>query len=353
MLAKKAEPFYRGINKTTSIWSLIFVGFVLIFNLFSLSQSNAVFYYGSGDSASARNMENHGGPLVAEGDSSFASGLAVSPSNITDNEKMFMDQESAFAIAASNPIADAGLVQSELRRYRVRRGDTIAKIATKFDISEDTIKLANGGIKTVRAGKTLIILPVSGVIYNVKEGDVIEAIANNYNTDPNAIKRQNPEYQKILAAGSGILIIPSTEVMADNAANQAASKLPEIKNFFTLPLAGLNFGELHNVNAVDIGNKCGVPVKASAAGTVIEDSALKSDGSSGWNDGYGLFVLLEHTNGVRTRYAHLNKIFVKVGDVVNQGDQIGLVGNTGNAEGPTGCHLHFEVLGAKNPFATK
>ena len=326
---------------------------MLIFNLFSLSHSNAVFYYGPGDGASARNMENQGGPLVVENDSSLTSGLNVSPSYSIDNERMVMDQEGAFTIAPSNPVADAGSVQTELKQYKARRGDTIAKIAAKFDISEDTIKLANGGIKTVRAGKILTILPVSGVIYNVQEGDVIEAIANKYNTDPNAIKRQNPDYQKILATGNGILIIPSTTATADAAANQSASKLPEIKNFFTLPLAGLNFGEPHTVNAIDIGNKCGVPVKASAAGTVIEDSALKSDGSAGWNDGYGLFVLLEHTNGVRTRYAHLNKIFVKVGDVVNQGDQIGLVGNTGNAEGPTGCHLHFEVLGAKNPFATK
>ena len=326
---------------------------MLIFNLFSLSHSNAVFYYGPGDGASARNMENQGGPLVVENDSSLTSGLNVSPSYSIDNERMVMDQEGAFTIAPSNPVADAGSAQTELKQYKVKRGDTIAKIAAKFDISEDTIKLANGGIKTARAGKTLTILPVSGVIYNVQEGDVIEAIANKYNADPNAIKRQNPNYQKILAAGNGILIIPSTTATADAAANQTANKLPEIKNFFTLPLAGLNFGELHNVNAIDIGNKCGVPVKASAAGTVIEDSALKSDGSAGWNDGYGLFVLLEHANGVRTRYAHLNKIFVKVGDVVNQGDQIGLVGNTGNAEGPTGCHLHFEVLGAKNPFATK
>lgn len=353
MLTKKAEPFYRGINRTTSIWSLIFIGFALIFNIFSLSHSNAVFYYGPGDTATVRNMENQGGPLVVEDDSSLQSGLSVSSSYAPDNEYMMMDQESAFATASSNPIANAGSTQTELKQYKVRRGDTIAKIAAKFDISEDTIKLANGGIKTVRAGKVLTILPVSGVLYNIKEGDVVEAIANKYNTDPNAIKRQNPDYQKILAAGTGVLIIPSTTQVAGTASNQTTNTLPEIKNFFTLPLAGLNFGELHNVNAVDIGNKCGVPVKASAAGTVIEDSALKSDGSSGWNDGYGLFILLEHTNGVRTRYAHLNKIFVKVGDVVNQGDQIGLVGNTGNAEGPTGCHLHFEVLGAKNPFATK
>ena len=117
--------------------------------------------------------------------------------------------------------------------------------------------------------------------------------------------------------------------------------------FFSLRL----FSELHANNAVDIGNKCGVAVKASAGGTVVK-KLLKSIGSSGWNNGYGLFVLIEHSNGVKT-YAHLNKVLVKVGDSVNQGDQIGLVGNTGNADGPTGCHLHFEIISARNPFATK
>ncbi|MBI2604018.1 MAG: M23 family metallopeptidase, partial [Candidatus Harrisonbacteria bacterium] len=42
---------------------------------------------------------------------------------------------------------------------------------------------------------------------------------------------------------------------------------------------------------------------------------------------------------------------VSVGDYVAQGDIIGYIGNSGNTHGPTGCHLHFEVMGARNPFA--
>ena len=59
-----------------------------------------------------------------------------------------------------------------------------------------------------------------------------------------------------------------------------------------------------------------------------------------------LLILLEHpgATGLRTRYAHLSKVFVEIGDYVKQGDKIGLMGQTGDA---TGCHLHFEIYGAE------
>ena len=49
-------------------------------------------------------------------------------------------------------------------------------------------------------------------------------------------------------------------------------------------------------------------------------------------------------------YYEMEKNFVWVGDYVLQGDLIAYIGNTGNTHGPTGCHLHFDVLGARNPF---
>ena len=58
-------------------------------------------------------------------------------------------------------------------------------------------------------------------------------------------------------------------------------------------------------------------------------------------DGFGKLVVLEHGNGVRTRYAHLSRITVRVGQYVKVRATVGLVGATGEATGP---HLHFEVL---------
>ena len=62
---------------------------------------------------------------------------------------------------------------------------------------------------------------------------------------------------------------------------------------------------------------------------------------SGPNGGYGNSVVIEHANGVSTRYAHLSAPLVKVGDQVTDGQRIGLVGHTGRATGP---HVHYEVL---------
>lgn len=62
---------------------------------------------------------------------------------------------------------------------------------------------------------------------------------------------------------------------------------------------------------------------------------------TGYNGGYGNELMIDHGFGYKTRYAHLNKILVKRGDVVVRGDKIGLVGSTGRSTGP---HLHYEVI---------
>jgi murein DD-endopeptidase MepM/ murein hydrolase activator NlpD len=113
--------------------------------------------------------------------------------------------------------------------------------------------------------------------------------------------------------------------------------------YYHMPTTGKNWGILHAHNGVDIANACGTPVKAAAAGTVTSIG-------SGWNGGYGNDVIIHHPNGTETLYAHLQKIEVSEGDSVDTGDLLGLMGETGEA---TGCHLHFEVHGAKNPFAFK
>ena len=71
---------------------------------------------------------------------------------------------------------------------------------------------------------------------------------------------------------------------------------------------------------------------ASSAGTVTR---------AGWGSGYGYVIYIKHSDGRETRYGHLSKILVKVGQTVSQGEKIALSGNTGVSTGP---HLHFEIL---------
>lgn len=93
---------------------------------------------------------------------------------------------------------------------------------------------------------------------------------------------------------------------------------------------------------MDLAAKTGVAIRAAASGTVIVSRA------SGWNSGYGSYVVIDHGNGTQTLYAHMSRNVTVAGSTVTQGDVIGYVGSTGLSTGP---HLHFEVRGAKNPFA--
>lgn len=82
---------------------------------------------------------------------------------------------------------------------------------------------------------------------------------------------------------------------------------------------------------VDIRNKIGTPVQATAPGKVKDCGYLR---------GYGRFVLLQHDDGFSTLFSHLKQISVKKGISINRGDLVGLLGNTGRSTGP---HLHYEV----------
>lgn len=82
---------------------------------------------------------------------------------------------------------------------------------------------------------------------------------------------------------------------------------------------------------IDFKGKRGDEVKCTASGKVV---------FAGWAGGYGNCIRIQHINDIQTVYGHLSKIKVKVGQEVNLGDEIGLVGSTGHS---TGAHLHYEV----------
>jgi murein DD-endopeptidase MepM/ murein hydrolase activator NlpD len=91
----------------------------------------------------------------------------------------------------------------------------------------------------------------------------------------------------------------------------------------------------HAHQGVDIDGETGDPVRAASAGTVVVAGPTPRGFS-----GYGTIVVIVHTVGVTTLYAHLSRIAVKPGEAVEAGDLVGLMGCTGSC---SGSHLHFEV----------
>lgn len=92
---------------------------------------------------------------------------------------------------------------------------------------------------------------------------------------------------------------------------------------------GARWGRLHR--GVDLACAAGNNIYAADGGTVITAS---------FNYSYGYYIKINHQNGMITTYAHCSRLLVSVGDKVHQGQNIALVGNTGNS---TGAHCHFEV----------
>jgi murein DD-endopeptidase MepM/ murein hydrolase activator NlpD len=176
---------------------------------------------------------------------------------------------------------------------------------------------------------------------------------NNQTTEPKTIDYSRPATNENFALNSGgpVLDLQLTKEEADEAESgdvenqirQIAStsnpaflptiwaKLGKINNEFGFrrnPFGGRNY-EFHP--GMDIDGERGDSVMATANGTITK---------AGWQGGYGNMIEIDHGNGLATRYGHLSKIEVQVGDVITRGQLIGLVGSTGRSTGP---HLHYEL----------
>ena len=138
------------------------------------------------------------------------------------------------------------------------------------------------------------------------------------------------------------------EIVKENIIMEAVAKIVErgtiVPPTYVKPISGgrlsSGFGRRNAPTAgastyhkgVDWATPVGTPVYASSGGTVVK---------AGWGSGYGYVVYINHPDGRQTRYAHLSKVLVSVGQTVSQGDKIALSGNTGVSSGP---HVHFEIL---------
>jgi murein DD-endopeptidase MepM/ murein hydrolase activator NlpD len=157
-----------------------------------------------------------------------------------------------------------------------------------------------------------------------------------------------PESAEDFAPNSGGPFSDLTESEADETTIEGQLKMIEATgNPAFLPMMWAHLGKINNEfgyrrnpfggrgyefhAGLDIDGNRGDLVSAPANGTVI-----KAD----WEGGYGNLIEVDHGNGLKTRYGHLSKVGVQIGDTVQRGQIIGHIGSTGRSTGP---HLHYEV----------
>lgn len=236
-------------------------------------------------------------------------------------------------------------VRREIIEYTVKSEDNLWRISDKFEISLNSLLWANNLSENsiIKPGQRLIILPVSGMIYQVKPGDTLSEVAKKYKGKESEIIIFNnlPEEGNIYIGD--ILIIPDG-VMPLKVS--PAQYVPLAQSYFICPISSpcrITRG-FHWYNAVDFSNgSCGEPIYAAAGGTIQK---------TGYQETPGKYIRVLHPNGIVTFYGHLSSILVSTGGKVFQGQIIGYTGYTGYTipRGPSGCHLHFDVRGARNPF---
>ena len=262
-------------------------------------------------------------------------------------------------------VAADGLLneQEQQQIYKVQAGDTLSEISITVNLPLDEIIALNDSLENeysiINIDQELIITvpePALTVIwtevakleesYNLP----IEYVYNDewYTTKSETLQQPSAGYHEAVLniIHNGDNVVDKT-TMYEEVINEPIAKIIEVGTIvpptFIKPLAGgrisCGFGYRNAPTAgassyhqgIDYYTPLGSSVYAACGGTVVR---------AGWSGGYGYCVDIQHANGVLTRYGHLSRIFVSVGQTVNQGECIAASGSTGVSTGP---HLHFEI----------
>ena len=281
-------------------------------------------------------------------DISFADAVEVVESYVQDDE-----------ITPLNEAIDLVTKDKEKNKiYEVKSGDSLSVIAENYNTTVDNLVAINENIENaesvIRIGDEITVTvpePELSVITKEEQMYHEEYQAETQYIDNDSWYTTQQEVRQEATTGERNVVAVVTsrngtetqrdiiheEIIVESqpAIIERGTKTPPT---YIKPISGGRFtsgfkyrwGRWHK--GVDWACPIGTAVKASSAGTVV---------SAGWISGYGYCVKINHSDGRQTRYAHLSKILVSVGDTVSQGEKIALSGNTGRSTGP---HVHFEIL---------
>ncbi len=248
-------------------------------------------------------------------------------------------------VAASSGEGLCGLpALARLRNHSVTAGETLASIANQYGLTPATLKGFNPAVRsgTVQPGNTLQIPPYNGIRV-ATGGQSWKDLATRYQVRSDVLFEVNGCVNSPATAFiPGINWVPGIET-----SSITLTKAPSDQGVLLgFPLMQgnrilLGYGwqmdpQLNQVvfhGGVDLAASLGDSVFAIGQGTVAY---------AGKQEGYGLLVVVNHANGLQTRYAQLREINVRAGEDVSRNTVLGLVGQTGipSSKAP---HLHFEV----------
>lgn len=205
----------------------------------------------------------------------------------------------------------------------ISKGEYSATEIIPFDvITETDSSLASGKTKVKKEGNDGSKLVTYSFVE--KNGEIVEkTVLDEEITDE--------PVDQVIAKGKKVVVASAPKASA------SLSRGSGVNSGLIWPLSGpitsyYGWRSRGFHQAIDIDGDTGEPIIAAASGKVVE---ARSAGN------YGLMVLIDHGNGISTRYSHASKILVSPGQTVSKGQTIALVGSTGNS---TGSHLDFEVI---------
>ena len=235
--------------------------------------------------------------------------------------------------------------------YTVVAGDSLWSIANTQNLEVDTLVGSNAfkDSSLLHPGSILRIPNQDGIFYQLKKGDTVEKIARRYQVALDRIRKVNPTVDLVsLKAGTEIFLPGARpEAIVDAQPKKPSTSNQKASHTYRWPLMGRissGYGwRRHPITrrrdfhtGLDIKANTGVVIRSSREGQVIY---------AGWMGGYGKVVVVEHSGGQKTLYAHCSSILVREGSRVSVGQNIARVGSTGRTTGP---HLHFEVRNGNN-----
>lgn len=258
-------------------------------------------------------------------------------------KQMFVEDE-LNEISEDGTISDVTVSSSfaravEYSEYTVASGDNITNISRKYGLSNISTLISVNNISNVRklwVGQKLKIPSMDGISYTVASGDTLASISAKYSISIEDILDVNDLTSDIIYPGMA-LFIPGGKLDSETLKKSLGELwiLPLSSKYRITSEYGYRADPFTGVRSfhtgIDLAVSAGTPIRACMAGTVS---------TAGWSNIYGNYIIISHSNGYQTLYAHMQKYTVKKGESISQGQNIGYVGSTGYSTGP---HLHFSV----------